>query len=51
MKITSLSNPRVKSIVRLNRRSGRHDAGLMPVEGLREISRALQGGIGFEEVF
>ncbi len=39
--ITSLTNPKVKDVVRLRQRSHRDDAGLMLVEGYREIRRAL----------
>lgn len=39
--ITSLQNPRVKEVVKLARRSHRDDAGLLLVEGYRELKRAL----------
>lgn len=39
--LTSLANPRVKAAVKLRQRSHRDDAGLMLVEGYREIRRAL----------
>ena len=39
--ITSLTNPKVKDVVRLRQRSHRDDARLMLVEGYREIRRAL----------
>ncbi len=51
MKITNFSNPRIKSVVKLGRRSERINTGLMPVEGIREISRALGAGIEFREAF
>jgi TrmH family RNA methyltransferase len=51
MKITSFSNPRIKSVVRLGRKSERIRTGLMPVEGIREISRAADAGIEFREVY
>jgi RNA methyltransferase, TrmH family len=41
MKITSLTNPRVKDLVRLRQRSHRDEAGRMLIEGYREILRAL----------
>lgn len=44
MDITSLSNPKVKATVKLRQRSHRDDAGLMLVEGYREIKRALDHG-------
>jgi TrmH family RNA methyltransferase len=51
MKITSFSNPRIKSVVRLSRKSERITTGLMPVEGIREISRAADAGIEFREAY
>lgn len=42
--ISSLSNPKIKDVVRLRQRSHRDDAGLMLVEGYREIHRALTHG-------
>ncbi len=42
--ITSLSNPKVKHVVKLRQRSHRDDAGLMLTEGYREIRRALDHG-------
>jgi TrmH family RNA methyltransferase len=51
MKITSPSNPRIRAIMKLGRRSERILTGLMPVEGIREISRALAAGVEFREVF
>ena len=51
MKITNFSNPRIKSVVKLGRKSERIRSGLMPVEGIREISRALEAGVEFREVY
>ncbi len=51
MKITSPSNPRIKSIIRLGRKSERISTGLMPVEGVREISRAADAGVAIREVY
>ncbi len=42
--ITSLTNPKIKMVVKLRQRSHRDDAGLMLTEGFREINRALQHG-------
>jgi len=39
--IASLSNPRVKDVVRLRQRSHRDESGLMLIEGYREVKRAL----------
>lgn len=41
-KIASLQNPRVKEVVKLSRRSHRDEAGLLVVEGFRELHRALE---------
>ncbi len=42
--ISSPQNPRVKSAVRLRRRSHRDESGLMLIEGYREVKRALDNG-------
>jgi TrmH family RNA methyltransferase len=39
--ITSLQNPRVKEVVKLRKRSDRDEAGLLLIEGYRELKRAL----------
>jgi len=39
--ISSLQNPRVKEVVKLGKRSFRDEAGLLLVEGYRELKRAL----------
>ncbi len=39
--ITSVSNPRIKRVVKLQRRSHRDELGLTVVEGYREVKRAL----------
>jgi TrmH family RNA methyltransferase len=42
LRITSLQNPRIKQLLRLNKRADRDEQGLLLVEGYREILRALQ---------
>jgi len=42
--ISSLTNPRVKQVVKLRQRSHRDELGLMLVEGYREIKRAIGNG-------
>ncbi len=42
--ITSLQNPRVKQVVKLSKRPARDEAGLLLVEGYRELKRALDNG-------
>lgn len=44
MHITSLTNPKVKHVVKLRQRSHRDEAGQMLVEGYRECRRALDNG-------
>lgn len=49
--ITSLTNPRVKSVVKLRQRSHRDAAGLMIIEGYREIARAHEAGHPLQSIF
>ncbi len=51
MRITSTSNPRVKAAVKLRLRRERDAQGLIVVDGLREIDRALSGGVDCVEAF
>lgn len=51
LEITSLQNPRVKSALGLFERRDRDQTGLFLIEGFRELSRALQGGVAIKEVF
>jgi len=48
--ITSLTNPRVKNVVKLRQRSHRDDLGKMLIEGFREISRALDNNHPLDEI-
>jgi TrmH family RNA methyltransferase len=50
-KISSLQNPRIKQLVRLRDRRPRDEAGVFVVEGYREIIRALDKGIRFQELY
>lgn len=43
--ITSVTNPRVKALVRLRRRRARDDAGVTLVEGFEELELALAAGV------
>lgn len=43
-KITSLQNPRLKEVLRLEKRSYRDERGLVVVEGYREVKRMLDNG-------
>ena len=51
LRITSRQNPRIKNVVRLRDRSARNSQKRIVIDGTREISRALAGGIVLEEVF
>jgi len=50
-KITSLTNTKVKNVVQLRNRKQRAETGLTIVEGKREITRALESGVTFRELF
>ena len=49
--ISSATNPRIKKVVRLRRRSHRDELGLMIVEGCREIGRAMANSHPLQELF
>jgi TrmH family RNA methyltransferase len=49
--ITSPANPRVKEVVKLRQRAHRDAAGLMLVEGYREIKRALDNNYRPRQLF
>lgn len=49
--ITSPQNERIKAVMRLSKRRERDRAGVMVIEGLREIDRALGAGIAFVEAY
>ncbi len=49
--ITSAQNPRLKELRRLRERRCRDRKGLFVVEGAREISMALEGGVEIEALF
>jgi RNA methyltransferase, TrmH family len=49
--ITSTKNPRVAAAAALRDRRARDEAGLTLVDGVRELSRALEGGAKVAEVF
>jgi RNA methyltransferase, TrmH family len=51
MKITSLTNSRVKNVVRMRQAAGRRKEGLIIVEGWREVVRANEAGVEIKEVF
>ena len=49
--VTSSTNQGVKDVVKLRTARHRREAGLFPVEGYREIKRALEGGIAIEQMW
>jgi len=49
--ITSLTNPRVKTVVKLRQRSHRDELQLMLVESYRDILRALEAGYAPTELY
>lgn len=49
--ITSAKNDRIKSLQRLDKASERREQGVFPVEGKREILKALNAGFTFLEVY
>ncbi|OGX40898.1 MAG: hypothetical protein A3G91_00780 [Omnitrophica WOR_2 bacterium RIFCSPLOWO2_12_FULL_50_9] len=50
-RITSLTNPKIKKAVRLRASKERQAQGVTIVEGDKEISRALEGKVFFQEVY
>lgn len=51
MRITSLTNPKIKAAQRLRERRHRDREGLFLIEGRREVERARAAGIAFETLF
>jgi RNA methyltransferase, TrmH family len=51
MLISSVQNPRIKALVKLNKRHQRDEEQRTLVEGVREVSRALGSGITPTEVY
>ena len=49
--ITSVTNPKVKHLVKLRSRRDRDIAGSFIIEGYRELSRALAAGITIDEIY
>lgn len=51
MKITSLTNPKIKQIVKLRDRKGREETGLTVMEGVKEVLYAHAAGIKLKEIY
>lgn len=49
--ITSTQNPKLKAAIRLADRRERDETGLFLIEGYRELSRAVQGGVKIKTLF
>lgn len=49
--VTSLQNPQVKEVKKLRDRKDRKETGLFLVEGYKELSRALHGGVAITTIF
>jgi TrmH family RNA methyltransferase len=49
--LSSAQNPKIKQIMSLRDRKARDETSLFIIEGYREISRAVQGGVQFESLF
>lgn len=51
VKISSLTNPKIKNVVRLRQRKHRDETGLTVVDGIKEIGCALKSSVKFAEVY
>lgn len=51
MKILSLANPRIKNVLALRKPRARVERKLTIVDGVQEITRALEAGVPFQDVF
>jgi TrmH family RNA methyltransferase len=49
--IDSMQNPRIKALVRLRTKHDRDESGLFLIEGMKELSLAIEGGIVVEEIY
>ena len=49
--ITSLQNPRVKDAIHLRNARHRHSQGRILIDGVRELTRAIQSGVRMIEIF
>lgn len=51
MELTSLQNPQIKEAVKLQDRRTRDETGLFLIEGYRELTRAVKGGVVIPKLF
>lgn len=49
--ITSLRNPGIKTVISLRKRRERERAGLIVIEGIREVSRAIEASASIPQVY
>jgi TrmH family RNA methyltransferase len=49
--ITSVTNTRIKALVKLRERRQRDETGTFIIEGAREVERALHSGVDIDEIF
>ncbi|MFQ5948943.1 MAG: TrmH family RNA methyltransferase [Acidimicrobiia bacterium] len=49
--IASLTNPKIKALIRLRTRRERDRTGMFLIEGNRELRRALEAGVNLEELY
>lgn len=49
--ITSVTNPRIKQLVKLRNRRHRDASGVFLIEGYRELTRAVESGLALREVY
>jgi len=49
--LTSAQNPKIRQLIRLKERKERDATGQFLIEGYREVSRAIQGGVVLEALF
>ena len=50
-RITSLQNPKIKNVIKLQKASERREQKLFLVEGLKEINLAVEGGFKLNSLF
>lgn len=51
LKITSSQNPQIKATIKLQNRRDRDASGLFLIEGYRELTRAVKGGVTIQKLF
>ncbi len=49
--LTSLDNPRIKTVVKLREQRNRRQSGLLVAEGVRQVERAIESGLKMHDGF